>query len=104
LSLTGSPPGASLFPYTTRFRSNGGQKWMPWDQVKALTGGLEGVEMVPEVGRCRSTELPTGHENTLDWLTRKAPRTRCGLTEQGRSEEHTSELQSRENLVCRLLL
>jgi hypothetical protein len=68
------------------WRKNGGQKWMPWDQVKALTGGLEGVEMVPEVGRCHSTDLPTGHENTLDWLTRKAPRTRCGLTEQGPAE------------------
>ncbi|MFE0472433.1 RNA ligase family protein [Streptomyces sp. NPDC058947] len=68
------------------WRKNGGQKWMPWDQVQALVGGLDGVEMVPEVGRCHSVDLPTGHQNTLDWLERMAPKTLCGLTEQGPAE------------------
>lgn len=75
-----SPEAASTW------RKDGGQEWMPWDQVKALVGGLEGVEMVPEVGRCHSVDLPTEHQNTLDWLERMAPKTQCGLTEQGLAE------------------
>src|SRR5699024_12708522 len=50
-----------------------------------------------------SAVLPTSdhHSHRLH----RQPRCSCGvLTEQGRSEEHTSELQSRFDLVCRLLL
>jgi hypothetical protein len=68
------------------WRKRGGQEWFPWDQVQALVGGLDGIETVPELGRCDATELPTEHQTMLDWLERKAPKTRCGLTEQGPAE------------------
>src|SRR5687768_18155037 len=58
------PPRSTLFPYTTLFRSRGGQADAPGSSRK----------------RCLSTSPPR------------------------RSEEHTSELQSRLHLVCRLLL
>lgn len=68
------------------WRKNGGQEWMPWDQVQALVGGLDDVEMVPEVGRCHSVDLPIEHRATLGWLERMIPKTNCGLTEQGPAE------------------
>src|SRR3989475_7741629 len=85
------PPRSTLFPYTTLFRSR-------CDQERGHHAGL-----IPQPCRCHV----------------KSP---CGLTAQGlfscagdaqfvsvrasprRSEEHTSELQSQSNLVCRLLL
>src|SRR5256886_13512338 len=68
------PPRSTLFPYTTLFRS-------------------------PE--RSGVTRLPQRHRGELE-VPRRAP---CsGLTRVSRSEEHTSELQSQSNLVCRLLL
>src|SRR5690606_40098409 len=45
---------------------------------------------------CRAAPWPSGHNEGL-----RSPSCPCSLS---RSEEHTSELQSRENLVCRLLL
>src|SRR2546430_11418091 len=68
------PPRSTLFPYTTLFRS--------YD-------GLEHVEQRPrgELGRLPEPALPKPAERF-----------------DGRSEEHTSELQSQSNLVCRLLL
>src|SRR5438270_9397934 len=75
------PPRSTLFPYTTLFRSG-------WD------GGERGL-------RCgRADDVKDGstraHDRVL--LRRRRP------TAHGRSEEHTSELQSQSNLVCRLLL
>src|SRR5688572_31522679 len=69
------PPRSTLFPYTTLFRSH---------EVGAEVGVAEaqGPEFVAELGDHRAREL--GHQH--------------------RSEEHTSELQSQSNLVCRLLL
>src|SRR2546430_3969115 len=74
------PPRSTLFPYTTLFRSGGGtQAHGP----PAPAGGGGG----PARGLVPAAALP-------------------GLlqVEAGRSEEHTSELQSQSNLVCRLLL
>src|SRR5438309_4870728 len=70
------PPRSTLFPYTTLFRSL-------WNR---MGGGRRGHGMLR-----RSREL---REGTRD--VRQADR--------GRSEEHTSELQSQFHLVCRLLL
>src|SRR5437660_5278369 len=73
------PPRSTLFPYTTLFRSRDG-------------GGRD-----QRVHRDASPELPL-HE-------RRVLRSRSGSSgEASRSEEHTSELQSRGHLVCRLLL
>src|SRR5690349_23957807 len=69
------PPRSTLFPYTTLFRSLGGER------------GEQGVA----VGTCRVRGVDGGD--------RERPGGRWG-----RSEEHTSELQSRRDLVCRLLL
>src|SRR3712207_8147874 len=68
------PPRSTLFPYTTLFRS----------------------------ARARAAGGPGGYR---DLRGRRAPRSRREGHRRGRrSEEHTSELQSRQYLVCRLLL
>src|SRR3712207_9144261 len=92
------PPRSTLFPYTTLFRS---QK-----QVQQLIAGPgvyicdECVELCNEIIEERLAEA--GEETTGDFDLPK-PREIYGFLEE-RSEEHTSELQSRQYLVCRLLL
>src|SRR2546422_3032586 len=78
------PPRSTLFPYTTLFRSigSGGSRWRFGARPRHRDRGLGGLS--PPLLR-----LP-------------AAATSRGST--GRSEEHTSELQSRLHLVCRLLL
>src|SRR3712207_7314231 len=73
------PPRSTLFPYTTLFRSRrpGGGNPLPRRPGEAGPGGHRRAE--PPVRRVPATLPP-------------------------RSEEHTSELQSRQYLVCRLLL
>src|SRR3989442_7727746 len=68
------PPRSTLFPYTTLFRSASRQR-----------------------DHCNSG--PTHHPTACTWRVLSRQRTL-----QVRSEEHTSELQSRPHLVCRLLL
>src|SRR3712207_6999122 len=70
------PPRSTLFPYTTLFRSAGG-----------VAQGL------PQLRDVVDAERPVGRQDD-------DPSRRAGH----RSEEHTSELQSRQYLVCRLLL
>src|SRR5690606_41716385 len=96
-SLMPRPPRSPLFPYTTLFRSLGAQDWLPLEVfwvggVFALLGLLWAL-----VRGIRQFRWPTEAE-ALDRLDRTLPGRPI------RSEEHTSELQSRENLVCRLLL
>src|SRR2546426_9355778 len=76
------PPRSTLFPYTTLFRS--------LDELGALRALAE------EHGRV----LHTVH----NWHHAPIVRRTATLVREGRSEEHTSELQSPCNLVCRLLL
>src|SRR3712207_8984308 len=80
------PPRSTLFPYTTLFRS-GLQARRPAQPVR---GGAPGAGPVLRQHR---------REHRLR-EARGEPRGGRG----GRSEEHTSELQSRQYLVCRLLL
>src|SRR5690349_23980017 len=84
------PPRSTLFPYTTLFRSR-----------------LDGRHRVVVQNRrnLRSADSRPGPRRPFDGrrrrpLRRAAPRARRAA----RSEEHTSELQSRRDLVCRLLL
>src|SRR2546426_2403247 len=89
------PPRSTLFPYTTLFRSTTGESpTLSHDEHKRV------VEVVVEAASRRVKVLAGSGSNStaeaLD-LTRHAERA-------GRSEEHTSELQSPCNLVCRLLL
>src|SRR3712207_8831806 len=84
------PPRSTLFPYTTLFRSTfvyeGGAQHGEMT-VTSETKKVMGVECV--VVDHKEWEAGKLIERTYDWF---------------RSEEHTSELQSRQYLVCRLLL
>src|SRR5690606_41756282 len=91
------PPTSTLFPYTTLFRS--------LDRHRAgepLLGG-RGLrrlhDRVPGAGSA-DRALAAQHARPAVRGIQRGGRQRGGR----RSEEHTSELQSRENLVCRLLL
>src|SRR2546427_4485481 len=82
------PPRSTLFPYTTLFRS--------LDDVPARPRGRAGaLRRRAEADRVRR---PGGH------LQDPAGGQQAAAGEVIRSEEHTSELQSQSNLVCRLLL
>src|SRR2546427_4328341 len=81
------PPRSTLFPYTTLFRSQAHLGGQARDQAAAfifepVVGATLGSAVPPESYAARITEI-------------------C---RKNRSEEHTSELQSQSNLVCRLLL
>src|SRR2546422_7969433 len=80
------PPRSTLFPYTTLFRSIRSQK-------RGHAEALDSLPMPTYEYRC-----PNGHrfEKTFSRITSQR--------HAKRSEEHTSELQSRLHLVCRLLL
>src|SRR2546429_6369447 len=83
------PPRSTLFPYTTLFRS--------MRAVAAITGS----GMLDRFPAMRVGVVETGHGWLASWafhLDEVAEMTEY------RSEEHTSELQSRLHLVCRLLL
>src|SRR5690349_22856268 len=80
--LIARPPSSPLFPYTTLFRSAA----RPADAGRA---GRTGVALAGAAGD-RADAGPAGPR-------RRGPH-------EPRSEEHTSELQSRRDLVCRLLL
>src|SRR3712207_8836931 len=88
------PPRSTLFPYTTLFRSN----FPPW-RAWRLGGYVEEHTMITVANRIQvKPEYADAFEQRF--------RERAGLVDgmPGRSEEHTSELQSRQYLVCRLLL
>src|SRR3712207_7622202 len=84
------PPRSTLFPYTTLFRS------LP----RAALLHLEGPEAVerPDVQAARAVEARRQRNDV-----RGGARVEVAGRDD-RSEEHTSELQSRQYLVCRLLL
>src|SRR3712207_8808918 len=90
------PPRSTLFPYTTLFRSGGRRALISAPQVRALRGHF-GTENPRRVPSCAG-DLGARQALLRDLLAR--PRRSRAL----RSEEHTSELQSRQYLVCRLLL
>src|SRR5690606_40309557 len=98
--LTGRhTPSYNLFPYTTLFRSHSG---LSGSWPIALTTGVVHLAIsrhsVSSENGSRSSTLPPPRAITMTSTSGWASSSRS------RSEEHTSELQSRENLVCRLLL
>src|SRR3712207_8219340 len=84
------PPRSTLFPYTTLFRSR---------SAKAAVVVPAGTS----AARSRAARTPTsyGTPENVSPTSKASPRR---LYVRWRSEEHTSELQSRQYLVCRLLL
>src|SRR3712207_8979487 len=89
------PPRSTLFPYTTLFRS-GRADVAPLVDVVRLRR-IERGGVFPH--RLRQSLQPRPVEaHAIDVESDRAP------LRSGRSEEHTSELQSRQYLVCRLLL
>src|SRR3712207_7637263 len=87
------PPRSTLFPYTTLFRS---VPMRAQPRVDAVEVG-DVVAVVPLGGRVEGHQPQAGHAEVGQVVD--------ALGESGeRSEEHTSELQSPQYLVCRLLL
>src|SRR3712207_7531210 len=85
------PPRSTLFPYTTLFRSPRViTRFEPWMALSFTEGSISGHIETINLGRLQSF-----YETTTAGAR---------LEEPDRSEEHTSELQSRQYLVCRLLL
>src|SRR5438445_3665937 len=82
------PPRSTLFPYTTLFRSTTVLRTAAIPCVPGACGG----GLLHDQVRVSTTDPERRHP--------RPPRPAAG----GRSEEHTSELQSRQYLVCRLLL
>src|SRR5436309_6584557 len=95
------PPRSTLFPYTTLFRSLVGvprsvRRLVACRGSRFSTGP---VPAGPDPGGCGEFEAPGQCVGAGQYAIAGGP----GAPAK-RSEEHTSELQSRENLVCRLLL
>src|SRR5207253_8046183 len=91
-------PTSTLFPYTTLFRSDqdgvlGGQA----DQRHDANLRVDIVRVSTQPGRRQRPENP-------EWQREQHGKRNRPAFIQRRSEEHTSELQSRGHLVCRLLL
>src|SRR2546427_7708896 len=91
------PPRSTLFPYTTLFRSRG----------RGVVDGrqrlVEDARRIRGTGRVAVRAVDLGHERVP--VDVGGDRLAQGILDQSlRSEEHTSELQSQSNLVCRLLL
>src|SRR3712207_8601173 len=92
------PPRSTLFPYTTLFRSG---------EVRTVAPPGDDIPRVLARGR-REQDEP-GSVRLAAEQCQTVPRVLARAVQQyhqggGRSEEHTSELQSRQYLVCRLLL
>src|SRR5690242_20894058 len=85
------PPRSTLFPYTTLFRSAG--------RIRGRVRARPGVE---HHAGDRAALRGRRQDRARTHSGRVSPRVRRERA--GRSEEHTSELQSHVNLVCRLLL
>src|SRR3712207_8899774 len=89
------PPRSTLFPYTTLFRSCGQKERRGTGEGSEELGGT-----VHSIRRARGCSQCLGRRQSFSETRWKILRSE----HEQRSEEHTSELQSRQYLVCRLLL
>src|SRR5690606_41962378 len=95
LCLLRRAPRSTLFPYTTLFRSGGDLIAVRRGIDAALAEGFSPVKLNMVV-------MKDVNDHEIEQMSEFA--LSHGVELRFRSEEHTSELQSRENLVCRLLL
>src|SRR5205807_8288133 len=101
-SMTRRPPRSTLFPYTTLFRSPGVRGMLqPVGYGRANRWKGQARAALEEAGLARYADQVTGG---LPYGIQKRIELVRALAAEPRSEEHTSELQSPCNLVCRLLL
>src|SRR5260370_15920162 len=93
------PPRSTLFPYTTLFRSEGTMQGLMMDMPLLISDLIKHADRHHGDTEIVSKTVEDGalHRYTYREAHRRARRL-------ARSEEHTSELQSHLNLVCRLLL
>src|SRR3712207_8282301 len=89
------PPRSTLFPYTTLFRSVADR-----EAVEGLAGDGARDAADDRAGRRLDVELDAVDRHPVEAVGEPVRHEAAGV----RSEEHTSELQSRQYLVCRLLL
>src|SRR3712207_9152182 len=98
------PPRSTLFPYTTLFRSaltpQGLLAWEGEDEPAALRG--EGATAPANSQLSAGMGMQVVNTDGTGVVLRSAPEESARLPAGFRSEEHTSELQSRQYLVCRL--
>src|SRR5687768_17882480 len=92
--MTRRPPRSTLFPYTTLFRSGA------WAKHSPVRNSAVDSRMHCHCIRCLGYRDSRRDSNSFT----KFSETRSTCSNRPRSEEHTSELQSRLHLVCRLLL
>src|SRR3712207_8299781 len=86
------PPRSTLFPYTTLFRSQ--------EDFPVVDEGGNLVGMITRNEIMTAAHSPDRYASVRDVMKTDFP----AISPDARSEEHTSELQSRQYLVCRLLL
>src|SRR5690606_41625293 len=103
-SLIPPPPRSTLFPYTTLFRSYDAA----WKDIEAqgFIAPAACFEVRVDLPEAERMEYAVAEDQDRYRIASSTPE-KQGLAQRiisKRSEEHTSELQSRENLVCRLLL
>src|SRR3712207_7634109 len=91
------PPRSTLFPYTTLFRSDRDRA------VGAVVRAIAEVEIALDAPQGGEHVVPAPPLGPRREVHRLGPQ-RDAAVRRRRSEEHTSELQSRQYLVCRLLL
>src|SRR5438874_3991291 len=90
------PPTSTLFPYTTLFRSGKMKVRVPCSKVASFKNGNFRLLLLCSSAREEAVSVRVRAKTTTEHVHQNRRLVR--------SEEHTSELQSRRDLVCRLLL
>src|SRR3712207_7269053 len=98
------PPRSTLFPYTTLFRSEGTQHRVGCPLIVALHFRKQLVRRAPPLFLDAHAVCASIRDRLRTLRTDVFDDDRRDELRLARSEEHTSELQSRQYLVCRLLL
>src|SRR5438132_13601381 len=91
------PPRSTLFPYTTLFRSSAARQ-------SGVRNHQAAARQIPSIHPSSDDETPAAMRANTDVTRGRGDAAKWRGGEGVRSEEHTSELQSHSDLVCRLLL